>query len=303
MDSEPTDRRLRAAVRRALERAGFDVRSIGRSTWLVRGRGSRYGVVPLGGPRGLAASVVWDRPRIRARPARVQQRLAQVALREQLMWVIASGGVDCVIDAGANVGQFAKSLRRAGYSGRIVSFEPVRSAYDELRAAARGDDEWWVRQAGLGSADTTATIHTMDGTMSSMLTASDFGRRWSSKLRDMKSEEVEVLRLDGLMPSLLEGLDEGRVLLKMDTQGYDLEVFAGASGALDRVVALQSEVACLPIYDGMPQLLEQWQVYEAAGFESAGVFPVSFDSETVRAIEYDVVMVRPQEMGRHISPV
>ena len=298
MDSEPTDRRLRAAVRRALERAGLDVRSLGGSTWLLRGRGSRYGVVPLGGTDGLAASVVWDPRRVRVRPARVQQRLAEVAQRELLMWVITAGGVDCVVDAGANVGQFARSLRRAGYSGRIVSFEPVRAAYDELRAAARDDREWWVRHAGLGSVDTTATIHTMDGTMSSLLSASDFGRRWSPKLRDMTSEEVEILRLDGLMTSLLEGLDEGRVLLKMDTQGYDLEVFAGASGALDHVVALQSEVSCVPLYDGMPRLLEQWRVYEEAGFESAGVFPVSYDARTVRAIEYDVVMVRAQEMGR-----
>ncbi len=297
MDSEPTDRRLRATVRRALERAGLDVRALGPGTWLLRGRGSRYGVIPLGG-EGLKASVVWDRRRVRARPARIQQRLAQVALREQLMWVITSGGVDCVVDAGANVGQFAKALRRAGYSGRIVSFEPVRSAYDALAAAARNDDAWWVRHAGLGSEETTATIHTMDGTMSSLLTASAFGRAWSSKLRGMSSEQITLQRLDRLMPELLEGLDEGRVLLKMDTQGYDLEVFAGASGALDRVVAIQSEVACVPIYDGMPQLLEQWRVYEEAGFESAGVFPVSFDSDTVRAIEYDVVMVRAHEMGR-----
>ena len=301
MDSEPTDRRLRAAVRRALERAGVDVRTLGESTWLLRGRGSRYGVVPLGGPKGLAASVVWDRPRIRARPARVQQRLAQVALREQLMWVIASGGVDCVIDAGANVGQFARSLRRAGYSGRIVSFEPVRAAYDELAAAARDDPDWLVRPIGLGSLDGTSTIHTMDGTMSSLLQASEFGRSWSAGLQGMGSEEITVRRLDGLLPELLEGLDEGRVFLKMDTQGYDLEVFAGAEGVLDRVVALQSELACVPIYDGMTRLPEQWATYEAAGFESAGVFPVSFHKDTVRAIEYDVVMVRPEEMGRTLE--
>jgi FkbM family methyltransferase len=271
------------------------VRLLGDSTWLVRGRRSRHGVVPLGGG-GLRAAVVWDRARVRARPARLQQRLAQVALREQVMWVLRAGGVDCVVDAGANVGQYAQALRRSGYRGRIVSFEPVRASYAELERAARGDDAWWVRHEGLGSADGTATIHTMDGTMSSLLPASEFGRTWSAGLRDTGSEEITVRRLDGLLPELLEGLPEGRVFLKMDTQGYDLEVLEGARAVLDRVVALQAELACVPIYDGMARLPEQWAVLEAAGFESAGVFPVSFDKQTVRAIEYDVVMVRPEQM-------
>jgi FkbM family methyltransferase len=223
--------------------------------------------------------------------------MAQVALREQVMWVVRSGRVDCVVDVGANVGQFARQLRRAGYRGRIVSFEPVRSAFEELVHNARGDEDWWVRREALGDQDGTATIHTMDGTMSSLLEASEFGREWSEGLRGMGAEEVAVRRLDGLLPELLEGLPEGRVFLKMDTQGYDVQVFEGARGVLDRVVGLQSELACVPIYDGMPRLPEQWALLEAAGFESAGVFPVSFDAATVRAIEYDVVMVRPGEMG------
>ncbi len=290
-----TDRRLRAAVRRALVGLGLDVRTLAPETWLLKTRSSRHGVVPLGG-EGLEASIVWDRRRVRARPARVQQRLGQVALRELVMWVLRAGEVDCVVDVGANVGQFARSLRRAGYAGRIVSFEPVRSAYDELARAARGDDAWWVRHCGLGASDGTARINTMDGTMSSLLPASDFGRSWSTGLQGMGSEEVEIRRLDGLLPDLVDGLDRGRVFLKLDTQGFDLEVLEGARGGLDRVVALQSELACVPIYQDMARLPEQWAALEEAGFESAGVFPVSFDRDTVRAIEYDAVMVRPGEM-------
>ena len=276
-------------------RAGYDVRRLGDETWLVRGPGSRHDVIPVGGP-ALRAAFVWDEHRVQARPARLQQRIGQIALREQVRWVLRAGRVDCVIDAGANVGQYARQLRRHGYTGRIVSFEPVASVYDELAHRAHGDDAWWVRKLGLGSSDGTATINTMDGSMSSLLPSSEFGRSWSPKLDDMGSEQIEVRRLDGLLPELLEGLSEGRVFLKMDTQGFDLEVLAGAEGVLDRVVALQSEVSCVPIYDGMPRLPEQWTALEAEGFEVAGVFPVSFDAPTVRAIELDVVMVRPGQM-------
>ena len=302
MDHEHrTDRRLRAAVRRALERAGWDVRRVGDRTWVVRAPGSRHRPVRLGGA-GLETTLVWDRRRVRLRPARLQVRLAQLAVREQVMWVIRSGGVDCVVDAGANTGQYARSLRRAGYRGRIISFEPVRAAYDQLARSARDDPEWVVRHEGLGSSDDTATIHTMDGTMSSLLEASEFGRSWSEGLQGMGAEQVVVRRLDSVLPGLLGDLPEGRVLLKMDTQGYDLEAFAGASGVIDRVVALQTELACVPIYEGMTRLPAQIRIFEEAGFESAGMFPVSFDKDSVRVIEYDAVMVRREEMGRRLQP-
>jgi FkbM family methyltransferase len=287
---------------RTLARFGWRVESLGHETWLLRGPKSRHRLHRLGG-EPLQASLVWNRRRFRARPAQTQQRLAEIAEREQLLWVLRAGRVDCVIDAGANVGQYAKKLRRVGYRGRIVSFEPVQEAFDKLALAAEGDDNWWVRHEGLAAKDGTATMQAMHGTMSSMLEASEFGLEWSKRLRRTRTEEVTLRRLDGLLPELLADLDCGRVMLKMDTQGYDLEVFEGARGVLDRVVALQSEVSCVPIYDGMPTMVEQWEAYQGAGFESAGMYPVSFDRRTVRVVEYDVLMVRPDEMDGEARPV
>ena len=44
--------------------------------------------------------------------------------------------IDTVIDVGANVGQFGESLRSGGYKGKIVSFEPTKSAYQVLSKKA-----------------------------------------------------------------------------------------------------------------------------------------------------------------------
>jgi len=52
----------------------------------------------------------------------------------------------------------------------------------------------------------------------------------------------------------------------MDTQGNDLRVAKGADGSLQEFVALQSELAIVPIYHGMPTYLESIAFYEEQGF-------------------------------------
>jgi hypothetical protein len=102
-----------------------------------------------------------------------------------------------------------------------------------------------------------------------------------------------VRRLDGLLDDILRSVDAPRPFLKLDTQGYDLEAFAGLGDRAREFVGLQSEVALMRIYEGMPRLPEALAAYEAAGFGVTGLFPVSRQSRTARVLEFDCVMVRP----------
>jgi hypothetical protein len=63
-------------------------------------------------------------------------------LYKQPIDFLRSRNVDLVIDVGANVGQYAASLRKAAHAGWIVSFEPVAAAYEELAALANKDPLW-----------------------------------------------------------------------------------------------------------------------------------------------------------------
>jgi hypothetical protein len=82
-----------------------------------------------------------------------------------------------------------------------------------------------------------------------------------------------------------------RIYLKMDTQGWDLEVLKGAQGALGQVIALQTEVAVQPIYDEMPVMQESIAAIADYGFIPSGFFPVHLDVQ-MAAIEFDFVAVR-----------
>ena len=107
---------------------------------------------------------------------------------------------------------------------------------------------------------------------------------------------MPVRRLDEVLDELLPSGPPPRALLKLDTQGFDLQAFAGLGGRVEQVVALQSEVALLTIYAHMPRLPEALQVYEEAGFEVAGMYPVTREGRTGRVLEFDCLLVRARAL-------
>jgi FkbM family methyltransferase len=212
--------------------------------------------------------------------------------RVQLPALFEMYSVNCVLDVGAHEGEYARRLRAGGYHGRIVSFEPVPRAFAELGRAAAGDPEWHAHQVALGREDNAMTMNAVPGTLSSLREPTEFGARRYKRLRDPDPVEVQVRRLDGMLDELLAGLEQPRPYLKLDTQGFDLDVFAGAGDRIEQFVGMQSELPLMQIYEGMPRLPEALGVYEQAGFDVAAMYPVSRQGRTGRVLEFDCVMVR-----------
>jgi FkbM family methyltransferase len=209
----------------------------------------------------------------------------------QLQWLLEINRVDLAIDVGANEGQFAQRLRHV-FAGDIVSFEPVSAAFARLAEAARVDRRWSVHQLALGSVQTTAAIHVASRSVfSSFLPANDFSLRRFPRSTVDRTELVAVERLDAVLDRLATVSSERRLFLKLDTQGFDLEVFNGLGRYADQVAVMQSEVSLVNIYDGMPHWTESIDAYERAGLYVAGMFPVARDGNG-RIIEYDCLLVR-----------
>jgi FkbM family methyltransferase len=263
-------------------------------TWIVKRGGRRARTVRPVGPPRLRADLVLDESAVRDNMRAYQLRMLHHLPDEHVAWILRELGVNCVLDVGANRGQYALGLRNAGYTGRIISFEPLGHFAQELEKHAGDDPDWHVVRAALGSSDNEAEMMVAggEGKMSSFRSPSEFGKSWSRNLSSEHKESVAVRRLDGLYDDLVAGLDDPRVYLKLDTQGYDLEAFAGAGDRIDDVIGMQSEVACVPIYDDMPRLPQQLEVYERAGFELTGMYPVTIDRTSLRVIEFDAIMIR-----------
>ena len=227
-----------------------------------------------------------------------EQRIFEFLQRAQIPILLDMYGVNCVIDVGAHAGQYGERLRAGGYTGRIVSFEPTPAGFARAGAGGRRRSEVDRPPARARPRGRHGHDERRPGTLSSILPPTKFGAGRYPKLQQPEEIEVDVRRLDGMLDEALDGLKRPRLFLKLDTQGFDLDVFAGAGDRIGEFVGLQSEVALMEIYKGMPRMPEALAAYEEAGFEIAALYPVSRQTKTARVLEYDCVMVRASEVRR-----
>src|SRR5699024_1774068 len=231
-----------------------------------------------------------------------EKRILREMGAKHVAWTLERFGIDVVLDVGGNVGQYGKSLRSEGYTGHIISFEPVPQFYEKLQQVASADGAWTVHQMGLGAEDGSLPMR-VQRSLSSMLDNTDFGRQRFKSMREFGDDEpikVPVHRLDNVLDEVLaplraKGIANPRIYLKMDTQGFDLEVFAGLGEWMRDIMAMQSEVALLLIYEQMPRMPEALATYEDAGFEITGLYPITRQPDG-RVIEYDCVLVLAEEL-------
>ena len=213
-------------------------------------------------------------------------------VRYPIRQVLDDAGVTVVLDVGANLGQYGQELRHLGYRGRIVSFEPQPGPFRILAACASADPLWDVSPLALGSKPGTATLNVSEQNASSSLlpilpihVASAPASRYTGTV------EVDVNTVDRVFDAHCRPDDV--VFLKVDTQGFEREVLAGAAGVLGRVAGLQLEMSLVPLYDGGPLIEDLVGSLRAFGFVPVWLNHGFKDAETQRLLQVDGLFLRP----------
>lgn len=177
-----------------------------------------------------------------------------------------------VIDVGANVGQFAVACSRWFPSAEIFAFEPNPQCAARLTSNLRGVRKVSIFPVALGNEEGIAKFHVNAHTHSSSVLP--LGERHCSafpEATETETIEVKINRLDAL---LSESQMQGPVLLKLDVQGYEVEVLKGAQAVLRRVDYLVVEMSFEPMYEGEITFRDGMQLVEGYGFRF--VRPVGF---------------------------
>ena len=221
------------------------------------------------------------------------RRLGYQIRRAEPDWIdfIMDRNVTTVLDIGANVGQFAELLRVKGYRGRIISFEPVSAAYQELEAKAAADDGWEVHNIALGMEGGDAAINVSDySVFSSILPLTDAGAQFDKGANVSRADKIEVRRLDdvGIGPS-------GNLFIKIDTQGFEKAVLDGGRRVLAAAKGVLMELPIIHLYEGAWRLHEAIEYMFEAGFVPAQIHPVSHHTvDNMSLVEVDCLF-RPRD--------
>ena len=88
-----------------------------------------------------------------------------------------------------------------------------------------------------------------------------------------------------------------RIWLKLDTQGFEMEVLRGATTTLERVQILQLELSLRPLYEGEPGFLEVSNWLAERGLELVGLEPGFVEASTGRLLQSDVLLARRGVFG------
>lgn len=205
--------------------------------------------------------------------------------------LITSRGVDLVLDVGAAHGRYGRELRERGYAGRIVSFEPMSRPFAQLEGQSADDPRWSCVKTALGSSDGETEINVAGNSdSSSILEMAERHRLTAPGSAYVATETVRVRSLDSIWDELADGAE--RPFLKLDVQGYELEVLRGAAATLPKLAGVQAELSLVPLYEGAPLFGEVIAHLEDCGMRLAGLEPGFHDPETGELLQADGLFVR-----------
>jgi FkbM family methyltransferase len=159
-------------------------------------------------------------------------------------------GINLMFDVGANIGQFGWTMRHAGDSGRIVSFEPLPGPFVHLQRNARESKDWEAHNIALGAVPGRAVLHeTSNSESSSFLPLLDRHLQAEPSVTPVGDVEVAVETLATVWDRRWKPGD--RAFLKVDAQGFENQILEGAAPVLDRIQGIQLELSLFePLYEG-----------------------------------------------------
>jgi len=207
-----------------------------------------------------------------------------------LLDFIRAREINVVFDIGANRGQFGLFLRRWGYRGEIVSFEPIKADYAALIETAARYGPWIAHNVALGAAGGSLKLNVSENSeFSSFLSLAGSAPHHDPHSQVARQEEVEIGTVDSAAGAYLGG----NLLLKIDTQGFERQVLLGARETLAYARAVQLELPIIHLYEGTWRLSEALDYMRSSGFVPAQIVPVNYHSaDRVSMVEVDCLFRR-----------
>jgi len=191
---------------------------------------------------------------------------------------------DYVVDVGANRGQFALIARKLFPKACIHSFEPLDEPAKIFESVFIDDKNITLHRCAIGSKNEIMTIHVSERDDSSSLLPIGhnqyelFPHTGESEVRTTSVLPLsEVIKIDDI---------SNKSLLKIDVQGYELEVLKGCMTVLDKFMYIYVECSFIELYEGQAFASEVIDFLHKKNFVLSGVYNMCYDHNG-KAIQAD----------------
>lgn len=194
-----------------------------------------------------------------------------------------------VIDVGANRGQFAVFALHRFPGARVHCFEPVPAALAALRAVVGTNPSVRIHPVALSSSAGDAVLHvSASDDSSSLLTPNALLQATYPQTRSVGEVTVRTDRLD----HDLQSADlTAPCLLKIDVQGFEMEVLVGATELFPLIDEILVECSFVELYEGQPLADEVTAYLLGQGYRLRGVYGMSSD-DSGRCLQADLLFAR-----------
>ena len=195
---------------------------------------------------------------------------------------------DCVLDVGANKGQFALFSRRTFPNCQIISFEPLSRPGNIFTRLFERDPKTRLVAAAIATNSGTITMHITDQDNSSSPLDLDQSQQQIFGSRVVERRDVPC---GPLKQFLAEGELGTHTLLKIDTQGFELEVLRAAEDLLDDIEAIYCEASFLCLYKGQALASDVISYLKEKEFNLRGVYNLAVDKHA-GPVQADMLFLR-----------
>lgn len=185
-----------------------------------------------------------------------------------------------IIDVGANTGQFARKARRIFPEASLFCFEPLPTPFARLDAwAQQQHGRVTCIQSAVGAETGSVMIieHVDHSPSSSVMESTTHQLKISPASSYQIAHSVPLVYLD----NYFHDIDDLKLpaLIKIDVQGYEMNVLAGALKLLAISEFVMIEISLQPLYVKQPTALELISMLNSHGHEFVGIISQVLDSE------------------------
>ena len=197
-----------------------------------------------------------------------------------------------IFDVGANLGQSINLLKTYFHDSTIYSFEPEPNLFLKLKKNTLIYDRINLYNFGFGNSEfeTILNLQESSGGNSILDSAKDsdyFSLNW---LQHKGSVNIKITTLDNFCENnKINNID----LLKLDTQGYELNILRGAKNLLinKKIKIIYSEVLFEKFYEKQAFFCEIYNFLISVDYRFIGLYNINRDSKNFNVLFTDALFI------------